>query len=558
MLEKISTFQKIKLPRKNDWIIAAGFFIATLATRFPLRDHLLYSWDSGSFALGLERFQMCDWQPHPPGYILYIFLGRIVNFFFHDANTSLVSLSILSASIAVAGIFLLGKSIFGDLTGIVAAILLLFSPLAWFFGEVALTYIVELPIVIAVTWFLYQLLFFRRYPVITAIAIGIAAGFRQDIIMFLVPIWFVGSLRVGPKKMLFSWVGLGVSILVWLIPLSYFTGGLSQVLELNKWQFDTYASQSSIFSGGWQTISSNSRIVLRDLSWLLGAATFLLLFFPALFLLPGRLYRDRRIFFLLLVLLPPISFFILIHDASPGYLLVQSTSIFLLTAHIMVCLANHARNTWFNTRTFAFGKKNSQALPSILLAFSLIIFGVFNSWLFIKGSQIMTRVQGMGGTVSEIYGSFSADGLRQNELQLADTLAAINTFRPDETLIIVSNLTSANWRRLSYYLPEYRVIMVDKNPIARLNGKDHVHEHFEGTIITVYKQDKVLVIGFKPEASSQITSVATGPLSEAIYSADITPAGLKIDDFTIYPGNQPDNIQGQEVPCSDWRKLIKS
>ena len=64
------------MPRA-DWALALAIAGLTLATRWPYRVRLLPTWDAVQFALALERYDVVRHQPHPPGYILYVALGRL-------------------------------------------------------------------------------------------------------------------------------------------------------------------------------------------------------------------------------------------------------------------------------------------------------------------------------------------------------------------------------------------------------------------------------------------------------------------------------------------------
>src|ERR1700722_1663574 len=70
---------------------------AVLISRFACRSHDLYDLDSVNFALAMERFDPRVHQPHPPGYFLYVCLGRLLNSLVHDANLALVLLSIAAS-----------------------------------------------------------------------------------------------------------------------------------------------------------------------------------------------------------------------------------------------------------------------------------------------------------------------------------------------------------------------------------------------------------------------------------------------------------------------------
>src|SRR5260370_10201789 len=86
---------------------------AVVLTRFLFRSHYLYDIDSVNFALALDRFDPTLHQPQPPGYFLYICLGRLVNAVFHDANTAFVAISIGASGVAVALISALTRGCFG-------------------------------------------------------------------------------------------------------------------------------------------------------------------------------------------------------------------------------------------------------------------------------------------------------------------------------------------------------------------------------------------------------------------------------------------------------------
>src|SRR5580693_4058043 len=116
---------------------------ATAITRFAFRSHYLYDIDSVNFALAMKRFDPSVHQPHPPGYFLYVYLGRLANLIFHDANTALVAISIVFSCGAAAMIYVLADNWFGRNAASFAGLIFIFSPLAWFHGTVALTYIVE-------------------------------------------------------------------------------------------------------------------------------------------------------------------------------------------------------------------------------------------------------------------------------------------------------------------------------------------------------------------------------------------------------------------------------
>ena len=126
--------------RVVDLVFLTGVLVVT---RIAFRSRYLYDIDSVNFALGLRRFSPGEHQPHPPGYFLYIQLGRLVNTLFQDANAALVSISIAASCGALLMIYALADRWFGRRAAAFAGLIFVFSPLVWFHGTVALTYAVE-------------------------------------------------------------------------------------------------------------------------------------------------------------------------------------------------------------------------------------------------------------------------------------------------------------------------------------------------------------------------------------------------------------------------------
>jgi hypothetical protein len=117
-------------------------------TRWPFRSHALFSWDSANFAMALDKIDIAMHRPHPPGYLGYVFVARMLRLVFPDANTALVVWNLIATGLAACVIGLFAFEV-GDpdrrrLTAIAAIAIVLTSPLVWFYGEVAEIYPSEL------------------------------------------------------------------------------------------------------------------------------------------------------------------------------------------------------------------------------------------------------------------------------------------------------------------------------------------------------------------------------------------------------------------------------
>ena len=108
--------------------IAAAAAIV-FVTRIAMLPQTFWQGQEVRFARALLTFDPLQQQPEPPGYPLYIGIGRLFNFFVHEPFLALLSLSVIAATIGAYLTALAAAEIFGsDWTGAAAALVLYFSP----------------------------------------------------------------------------------------------------------------------------------------------------------------------------------------------------------------------------------------------------------------------------------------------------------------------------------------------------------------------------------------------------------------------------------------------
>jgi hypothetical protein len=238
----------------NGIILPVILFLVTIITRIAFTSKFLFHMDSVHFALALEKYDITVHQPHPPGYFLYVMLGRLLNLFIKDANTVFVSISVIFSGLAVVAIYHLGKEIYDRKVGLIAAAIAITSPNFWFHGEVALTYIVEAffsAVVAFLCWKIYKGK--HKYIYLSVIALGIAGGIRQNTMVFLFPLWLFSVKGVPLRKVVPSIGLLGFICLLWFVPMVWMTGGWRAYHEAFEeiWLF--ISGHASVFEQGWFT-----------------------------------------------------------------------------------------------------------------------------------------------------------------------------------------------------------------------------------------------------------------------------------------------------------------
>lgn len=439
------------------------FFLSAIITRIPFTSKFLYHMDSVQFALALEKYDITVHQPHPPGYFLYVMLGRILNFFIKDANTVFVSISIIFGGLTVVTVYYLGKELFEKKIGLLAAVLALTSPNLWFHGEVALSYIVEAffsALVAYLCWRIYR--GEHRYIWPSVIALGIAGGVRQNTIVFLIPLWLFSVKRVPVRKVIASLGLLGLICFLWFVPMVWMTGGWDAYREAFRelWLFNT--GNVSVFDRGWPSFKVFSSALFVFIIYGIGAGVFVLGLASYSLIRHRRLKSldpDRVAFFSLWGL-PPVLFYLLIfiHPANPGYSLVFLPVLLMLTA-----------------ASVGYIRDELKQLIKIDL-YVLIVAGLITvNLVFFFFSKIPVSYR----------------EIRGHDRDLAILLDGIKGFDSSKTAVFVEPYMFFGYRQIMYYLPEFRTYQVD----VRVAPTGEIRKTFWGINRETFVTDEVVLPG---------------------------------------------------------------
>ena len=405
---------------------------ATVLTRAAFRSRFLYDIDSVNFALALQKFNPAVYQPHPPGYFLYVCLGRLANAIFPDANLALVAISILASCGAAALIYLLASDWFGRGAALFAGLIFVFSPLAWFHGTVALTYVVEAcfsAILGYLCWRVYSGA--NRYVLPAAIVLGLAAGFRQSSLLILAPL-FLFSIRRAPRGLAMRGIGaLGLVLMAWFLPMLHAAGGM-----------DAYFS--SLWSL-WRLVPARQTIISSSIFTSLARLTLIvaisgLSFGPAVLmpLFSSKALTGRIQTFTWVWLAPGLLVFTFVYlkFVNSGYLLV------LLPP---ACI-------WLGYWTAGWHRHST--LPKIVRIAMLGAAAAIDVAIFLR---------------APLYFSYREVQRSQQELIAIQALVR-QIARPQQTIVVGFDSHFLGYRHAGYYLPEYLTIQFPEVPFESGTG----------------------------------------------------------------------------------------
>jgi len=415
--------------QRSDTTIATVMGLGTVLSRWLFQVTLLNNFDAVNYALALGHFDMSLHQPQPPGYPLYILLGRAFNLIFHDHLAALVWLSAVSSGLGVVAIYLVGREMFSRRVGIVAALLLATSTVFWFQGEMALPYTTDLCASAIVGWLCHRLTTSSGHTTVWvgALAVGLAGALRLQTIVFLLPL-FLYALRNRSWKVIGGAVATaGIVFSAFFLPAIMASGGPAAFVRSMRIIVPIFRSTETLIrSTRWSRFMRNANTILRYTVLALGE--LVLPFALAGYLIRShrmRFWRDSRLLFLIVWVLPTWVVYFLIWPGNLGTILVCMPPLFLLAAVGLDWVM--ARPQW--------GAAVGWMSLAVLLAWHIAIFTVLPQYPLGESYRRFDNHESVV-RIADCY---------RNRLSLVGEI-------PVEGTIIYAN----DFRHLQYYLPQYR------------------------------------------------------------------------------------------------------
>lgn len=412
---------------RGEALSVAALFLVSAATRLLTRSRVPYHWDSVNFCLALEHYDIAAHQPHPPGYVLYVLMGRAMNALVGDANDSLVLISILASGLACAIAYLLGRDMFDRPTGLYATALAATGPLFWFYGSVALSYIVEFALTGLIGWCCYHGLAGRRgFLFAASIALGIAGGVRQNTLPLMLPLWLYCVAQADPRERLGGVLGLVLPTLAWIAAMLGLSGGLDAYLWAVAGQAFDAAAVSDLGSGMALLVNLARLTVYAVYALTLGVAVIPLLL-PAWLRGLRRHLRQPHWQVLGLWLLPSLAFYALFVQQA-GYTFTFMMALIVVVARGLRYLAGRV---W--------GTAPRQLALGLVLACNLLFFLAAPPFLF--------------GWRRQLFNAPSLPAIRERDRTVQERVAYIRGRFPPEASVIVAG--PFDFRLPDYYLRDY-------------------------------------------------------------------------------------------------------
>lgn len=426
-------------------IITLSAFL--IISRIPFISHYLFDWDAVQLAMGMEHFDISRYQPHPPGYFLYVYFAKFINLFLDNPNLAMIVENIILSIIGLIIFYEISKKIFkNEFLSILSSLIFITNPFIWFHSEFPNVYIIDLCFSLIYFYLSYLIIIQNKnllWLFSALFALGI--GFRQSLLVFFLPIYIYACLfnfnfsKKKILKLLLNVLIFSIVFLSWLIPNCIVLGGFDKFINFSKNQFLASSKETSIFS--FANITSLLKQFFNTTKILLYSVSMLSIFsLIAVFSKKVKISKRNSIIFSL-CLLPSFLFYSFIHLGKIGYIMTITG--------IFISLGLFAINKLLKEKT------------QVIIIFCIIIIQIP---LFIYGIDSFITNKTLLINVSPYDVSYL--NLRNSNSRIKKTIYEIRKYDPDDTILITeadspyiipkSNFIK-NMRLGGYYLPEYNL-----------------------------------------------------------------------------------------------------
>ena len=434
-LEAISIWDKT-------WVRALLIFAIAAVIRIPFQASYLVNWDSVNFALGVESFDLESHQPHPPGYLGYVLLGRLIDWFVGDPVAALTGISVIAGAAATMWVYVLGTRIVNERAAIIAAGLFGTSPLVWYYSEVPLTYIVEVALALPLVLLVLEARKQHRASLLmlAAVLLALMGAVRQTSLVLFLPLLIHGAMAFPRKTRVVGAGVLGGLVSLWLVPLLVLSGGPALYVQLSR--------QLAELTGGATWLGAGSGVLQN---FVVVTMALVLGMHVALLAIPvERLTKEKSPPFapehrrLLIVWgLPALFTYLFIHSGQLGYVLML-----LPIGIIWAAKAFSAHITVPSMRT---------ALAGLLIAVNAGGFFILPEIAYATVSQGQVSFPERMATNTLVQRGIQQVSLPRNDAHWEAMLDWVTSWDEDDIAVLAEPRDGGSFRHLSFYLPEVRI-----------------------------------------------------------------------------------------------------
>lgn len=416
----------LKRVDRKDILLSLILGLTAFISRLPLIEQFQSHWDGPQYSIAIVRYSFEQQTPAPPGYPLYIAMGRFFYIFFKDPHFSILLVSVFATVIGSIVMFLVGKMIYNRYVGLASSILFLTGSTFYYFGLTPYAYIITPVTTTLLAFIVYQIYIKQKQMGLwLGIMFGICFGIRPQETILTFPILILGFIFLNYKEKIKSIIIFSIITLAWLVPILFIIGPTNYFIQ--SYEFLIVALIHN-------TLMQRIELIIKGFLLSFGLSGAFLLYFVWKLLnnYPTIIKKNTRvIIFYSTWILPGVFYNLFLRTEHAGYQMTYLAAFLILISYAI----------WKVT------EKNNKLYILIIILISL--FNLY--WFFYNRDPQFVKPYRPT--------SFHYSDIRKNDLKTGRKVNYIlANFNPKKTLIITNSVL---WRPYGYYLKNYLVISLD-------------------------------------------------------------------------------------------------
>lgn len=451
------------------WLAGTVGAAVLLFSRLHYAPKYLFFFDNANFALALESFNPALHQPQPPGYPVFVALLSAINVWAQDAHRSLICAGLLGSAAALVLLWLWTRQAFGPVAAYVACALLLLHPVFWIAGVANPVRVFLAVIVSAVALSTWQVLTSEhpaRWFYISALVLGIVAGFRPETLLLLLPVWLASGIfrKLPIRSVLLGAILLACAAATWILPMAVRMGGIGPMIHA----FSDYLRSNSAEHTVTYGAPANRALATARKAWIwnFGMAVVWAWILPFVWRRFRNSWNVGNTLLVLGALLPPLIFHSLVHVRDVDQTLVSIP---------LICVVGGIAIASIPSR------KAMVAVTVLAVAASYWSF----RWPF----------------YSEMSAA-SARTIRYVDDWTRSTYEALDQVSSKENIVLVWYDEVVPWRNVSYYYPNLPMLVLSESIFWSGNRKPGPPIEWQDGAIVLPAADQV-ILGLSYEGANQ-------------------------------------------------------
>jgi hypothetical protein len=216
--------------------LALGAYAALLYLTAPAWPD---DWDGVGFLESIGRFDLARFQPHPPGYPVYVALLRVAALGARSPMGACILVAVASGVVATALAWDAARSMAGERAAWAVATMVGITPLAWRACNGVGSEAPALACAAACAWGLTQV---QRTRWAGALVLGLGVGLGLGVRLSWAPL-YLGALVLPPRAARGrTWAACALAVTAWTVPLAWVVGP-SRLVALTAAHFAGHAAR---------------------------------------------------------------------------------------------------------------------------------------------------------------------------------------------------------------------------------------------------------------------------------------------------------------------------